>query len=115
MLDAVKAIGMFRQVSIPLLGMVENMSGFTCPDCNKHYDIFGSGGAKQRAAEMDVPFLGEVPLNMQVRINGDAGSMASVFDDPIVAAPLEQIVHTMVSSIAAENAAEPPLPSLNIL
>ncbi len=115
LLDAVKAIGMFRQVSIPLLGMVENMSGFTCPDCNKHYDIFGSGGAKQRAAEMDVPFLGEVPLNMQVRINGDAGSMASVFDDPIVAAPLEQIVHTMVSSIAAENAAEPPLPSLNIL
>jgi ATP-binding protein involved in chromosome partitioning len=115
LLDAVKAIAMFNKVNIPMLGMVENMSGFTCPNCNEHHDIFGSGGAKRRAAELNVPFLGEVPLNMQVRINGDAGSMASVFDDPIVAAPLEQIVHTMVSSIAAENAAEPPLPSLNVL
>ncbi len=49
LLDAVKAIAMFRKVNIPILGMVENMSGFVCPDCNKRYDIFGSGGAKLRS------------------------------------------------------------------
>ena len=62
LLDAVKAIAMFRKVNIPVLGMVENMSGFVCPDCGKKYDIFGSGGARKRAAELNVPFLGEVPL-----------------------------------------------------
>ncbi len=50
LLDAVKAIAMFRKVNIPVLGMVENMSGFVCPDCGKRYDIFGSGGARQRAS-----------------------------------------------------------------
>ena len=58
LLDAVKAIAMFRKVNIPMLGMVENMSGFVCPDCGKRYDIFGSGGAKRRAAELGIPFLG---------------------------------------------------------
>ena len=56
LLDATKAIAMFRKVNIPVAGMVENMSGFVCPDCNKRYDIFGSGGAKQRASDLDVPF-----------------------------------------------------------
>ena len=52
LLDAVKAVAMFRKVNIPILGMVENMSGFLCPDCGKRYDIFGSGGAKQRASDL---------------------------------------------------------------
>ncbi|MCA9268817.1 MAG: Mrp/NBP35 family ATP-binding protein, partial [Planctomycetales bacterium] len=67
LLDAVKAISMFRTVKIPVLGMVENMSGFVCPDCGKRYDIFGSGGAKAKAEEMGVPFLGDVPLHMSIR------------------------------------------------
>ena len=82
LLDAVKAIAMFRKVNIPMLGMVENMSGFICPDCGKRYDIFGSGGAKRRAAELDVPFLGEVPINMQIRMHGDEGRTGVNFDDP---------------------------------
>src|SRR5438094_773187 len=61
LLDAVRAISMFRTVNIPILGMVENMSGFICPACGKRYDIFGSGGARQKAEELNVPFLGEVP------------------------------------------------------
>ena len=65
LLDAVKAIAMFRKVNIPILGMVENMSDFVCPDCGKRYDIFGSGGAKRRAVELDIPFLGEVPINIR--------------------------------------------------
>ena len=76
LLDAVKAIAMFRKVNIPVLGMVENMSGFVCPDCGKRYDIFGSGGARRKAEELDVPFLGEVPINMQIRDSGDAGTDA---------------------------------------
>ena len=68
LLDAVKAIAMFRKVNIPILGMVENMSGFICPDCGKRYDIFGSGGARRKAEELNVPFLGEVPINMQIRV-----------------------------------------------
>ena len=64
LLDAVKAIAMFRKVNIDVLGMVENMSFFLCPNCSARHDIFGSGGAKRRAAELGVPFLGEVPISI---------------------------------------------------
>ena len=84
LLDAVKAIAMFRKVNIPLLGMVENMSYFICPDCGKRYDIFGSGGAKRRAAELDVPFLGEVPINIGIRQRGDAGETGGNFTDEAI-------------------------------
>ena len=110
-----KAIAMFKKVNIPVLGMVENMSGFVCPDCNKQYDIFGSGGARQRADELDVPFLGEVPINMQIRIQGDEGQLGSLFDDPTTAQYLESIVHRLVKNLAAANAEEPPMPSLPTL
>src|SRR6476659_9182269 len=81
LLDAVKAIAMFRKVNIPVLGMVENMSGFISPDTGKRFDIFGHGGARTRAAELNVPFLGEVPIHMQIRINGDEGQTDANFDD----------------------------------
>jgi len=74
LLDAVKAIGMFRKVNIPVLGMVENMSGFIC-DCGKEYEIFGKGGARDKAESLDVPLLGEVPINVTVRTHGDSGGM----------------------------------------
>jgi len=115
LLDAVKAIAMFRKVNIPLLGMVENMSYFICPSCEKRYDIFGSGGARQRAAELDVPFLGEVPIEMQIRIHGDQGRPEGVFDEKAIAAYLESICHRLVKSIADQRRAEPPLPSLSVL
>ncbi len=76
MLDAVKAVAMFRKTNIPLLGMVENMSGFICPDNGKRYDIFGHGGARRKAEELNVPFLGEVPLNMQLRSESDTGNLS---------------------------------------
>ncbi len=68
LLDAVKAVSMFKKVSIPILGMVENMSGFTCPDCGKTYDIFGSGGTRDKAEELGVPFLGTLPIDVTLRI-----------------------------------------------
>src|SRR5580704_543596 len=85
LLDAVKAIAMFRKVNIPVLGMVENMSGFVCPGCGQRHDIFGSGGAKRRAAELGIPFLGEVPITISIREHGDAGQSAANFDDPLAA------------------------------
>src|SRR5262249_60505714 len=81
LLDAVKAIAMFRKVNIPVLGVVENMSYFICPDCGKQYDIFGHGGAKRRAAELSIPFLGEVPINISIRVHVDEGRTAENFVD----------------------------------
>ncbi len=78
LLDAVKAIAMFRKVNIPILGMVENMSYFLCPDNGKRYDIFGSGGAKKKAVELDIPFLGELPINIQIRVRGDEGASPAI-------------------------------------
>ena len=115
LLDAVKAIGMLRKVNIPVLGMVENMSGFVCPDCNKQYDIFGRGGARARAKELEVPFLGEVPIRMHIRSSGDEGQTASVWDDQIVAPALEQICYRLVKNLAEASKADPPLPTLTVL
>jgi ATP-binding protein involved in chromosome partitioning len=106
---------MFRKVHIPLLGMVENMSYFICPDCGKRYDIFGSGGAKRRAAELDVPFLGEVPINIGIRQRGDAGDTAGNFDDQQAAPFFRDICYQLVRQISSAHKAEPPLPTLTVL
>ena len=82
LLDATKAIAMFRKVNLDLLGMVENMSSFVCPHCGAREDIFGAGGAKLRAAELNVPFLGEVPLFKDLRVLADEGRLAEAVDHP---------------------------------
>lgn len=115
LLDAVKAIAMFRKVNIPILGMVENMSYFLCPDNGKRYDIFGTGGAKKKAAELDVPFLGEVPINIQVRINGDEGKIAGNYANVDAAPFFESIVRAVVKRISNANRVAKPLPSLSVL
>jgi ATP-binding protein involved in chromosome partitioning len=115
LLDAVKAIAMFRKVHIPLLGMVENMSYFVCPNCEKRYDIFGSGGAQRRAAELDVPFLGEVPIDIGIRERGDAGDTSGNFRDVSSAPFFREICYQLVRGISTKHKAEPPLPSLAVL
>jgi ATP-binding protein involved in chromosome partitioning len=115
LLDATKAIAMFRKVNIPLLGMVENMSFFVCPDTGKRYDIFGTGGARRTAAELDIPFLGEVPIQIPIREHGDAGRTAANFDDPACRPYLEAICERLVGNLAAAHAARPPMPSLPVL
>jgi ATP-binding protein involved in chromosome partitioning len=71
--DAIKAKTMFDKVSIPVLGFVENMSGFICPHCGEETDIFSKGGAEAAARKLAVPFLGRVPINLAVRTGGDEG------------------------------------------
>ena len=73
LIDARKGLAMFRQVNVPLLGIVENMSYFVCPKCGERSDIFAHGGARQEAGKLGVPFLGEVPLHMDIRLKSDAG------------------------------------------
>jgi ATP-binding protein involved in chromosome partitioning len=72
--DAYKGIQMFQQVGVPILGWIENMSGFCCPHCGKNTDIFGSQGVKLAAGKRDIPFLGALPLDPQVREAADAGT-----------------------------------------
>lgn len=114
LLDAIKAIAMFRKTKIPLLGMVENMSGFICPDNGKRYDIFGHGGARLKAEELQVPFLGEVPLNMQMREKSDVGSIADALQDPICSIAFEKIAKDVVRQVNLRAAAAPG-PSLPVL
>ncbi len=70
---ALKGVRMFESVEVPVLGVVENMRGFVCPDCDSVHEIFGSGGAEKLAASIGVPFLGAVPLGLAVREEGDRG------------------------------------------
>ncbi|WP_208994897.1 iron-sulfur cluster carrier protein ApbC [Pseudovibrio sp. Alg231-02] len=85
LLDARRGIAMFEKVAIPVLGIVENMSHFVCPDCGGTHEIFGHGGAKAEAEKMKVPFLGEVPLTMEIREQSDTGTPITVSnpDSPI--------------------------------
>jgi ATP-binding protein involved in chromosome partitioning len=88
LIDARRGIAMFRRVNVPVLGIVENMSYFLCPECGARSDIFGHGGARQEAKRLDVPFLGEVPLHMTIREKSDAGLpvVATEPDGPIAKA-----------------------------
>ncbi|MGA2773636.1 MAG: Mrp/NBP35 family ATP-binding protein [Bryobacteraceae bacterium] len=72
--DARKAVSMFRQVKVPVLGIVENMSYLNCPHCHERIDVFSYGGGRRTADEMQVHLLAELPLDPQVRIGGDTGS-----------------------------------------
>src|ERR1700676_1562416 len=75
--DARKAVNMFAQVRVPILGMIENMSYLIAPGSGERIDVFGEGGGKRTAAQMKVPFLGEIALDPQVRIGGDTGAPVS--------------------------------------
>ena len=73
LLDARKAIGMFQMLNTPVLGLIENMSTYICPNCGHEEHIFGHGGVRAEAERIGVPFLGEIPLSLDVRVAGDAG------------------------------------------
>ena len=74
LIDARKGLNMFRKVNVPLLGIIENMSHFLCPSCGERADIFGTGGAETEAQRLNLPFLGAIPLHMDIRATSDAGT-----------------------------------------
>ncbi len=73
LIDATRAIDLFRKMDVPILGLVENMSGYACPHCGEVSDPFGSGGAEAAARVMSIPFLGRIPLSLAIRRASDAG------------------------------------------
>lgn len=115
LLDAVKAVAMFRKVNIPLLGVVENMSYFECPGCGKRYDIFGSGGARAKAEELGAPFLGATPIQIAIRERGDAGQTAGNLTDEATASYFQQIARQLVRNIVRNRGEQPAMPSLPVL
>jgi ATP-binding protein involved in chromosome partitioning len=74
LIDARRGLAMFKKVNVPVLGIVENMSYFQCPQCGTRSDIFGHGGARLEAERLGVPFLGEIPLHMSIRATSDSGT-----------------------------------------
>ena len=84
LLDARKGVAMFRKVDIPVLGLIENMAVFTCPDCGSAHHIFGTGGAQRDAKAQDIPYLGAAPLNMDIRESADKGIPIALGDGKVV-------------------------------
>ncbi|WP_135451056.1 Mrp/NBP35 family ATP-binding protein [Tabrizicola caldifontis] len=83
LLDARKALDMFAKLKTPVLGLVENMSTFVCPNCGHESHIFGHGGVAAEARKLDLPFLGELPLALDVRVAGDSGTPIAATDSPL--------------------------------
>ncbi len=79
--DSRRAVAMYQKLNIPVLGLIENMSYFVCPSCRHESDIFGSGGGERLAAEMQIPFLGSIPISERLREGGDTG-MPIMLADP---------------------------------
>ena len=103
--DARKAIQMFRQVHVEILGIVENMSYFQCPNCNERTPIFSHGGGAATAARYDVPFLGEVPINVSIREGGDAGKpIVAMNPDSPGAIAFAQIAERVAAQVSIANA-----------
>lgn len=112
LIDARKGLAMFRKVEVPVLGIVENMSYFIAPDTGKRYDIFGHGGARAEADRIGVPFLGEVPLTMEIRETSDAGTPLTALEpEGPVAEIYREIARKVWEQVGAgrgEGARQPP-------
>ena len=96
--DVRKAIEMFRQVNVEILGIVENMSYFSCPHCDQRIDVFGHGEGERMAKTFGAPFLGEIEIDPQIRIGGDTGK-------PVAAegpdAPGAKSIYAVARNVAA--------------
>ena len=106
LIDARKAAAMFGRVNVPILGLVENMSYFLCPSDGKRYDIFGTCGGQTEAKRLGVPFLGEVPIDIETRKSGDEGRPIALRKptESAVSAAFEQIARTLRKQVEATKA-----------
>jgi ATP-binding protein involved in chromosome partitioning len=111
--DAIRAVRMFQQLGAPILGIVENMSYFVAPD-GSLADIFGRGGAQRAAQELGLPFLGEIPMYTELRVNSDSGNPTKNFEGtPTLRFSLESMVQNLAGEVSKRNLAA-PAPTLNI-
>jgi ATP-binding protein involved in chromosome partitioning len=108
--DVAKALAMFRRVSVPILGLVENMSGFVCAHCGEVTDLFGRGGGERYAGENGIDFLGAVPLDITVRQGADVGVPAVAQSQPGPASiALEHIARAIAGKVSVQAAREQPV------
>lgn len=111
--DAKKGINMFRKVEVPILGVIENMSYFLCPHCNARTEIFAHGGGRAAAKKFDAPFLGEVPLNLAIRVGGDEGKpIIAQKDNSPVKEAFNKIAEALIKNVASLNADATPEKSI---
>ncbi|HEY6042136.1 MAG TPA: Mrp/NBP35 family ATP-binding protein [Anaerolineae bacterium] len=96
--DVVRGVSMFKKLEVPVLGVIENMSYFLCPHCGERTDIFDHGGARQMAEKMEVPFIGEIPLDVKIRVGGDTGLPVSATEPD---SPLGQAFKQVAQKVAA--------------
>ncbi|MES2209090.1 MAG: Mrp/NBP35 family ATP-binding protein [Chloroflexota bacterium] len=113
LLDVEKALAMFKRMSVPVIGIVENMSGLVCPHCEEIIDLFGRGGGERFAREHDIEFLGSIPLDVTVRQGGDVGVPAVAQREPgLAAVALQNLARTVAARMsvrAASGAGQPVL------
>ena len=106
--DVRKAVGMFRQLNIPILGVMENMSGFVCGHCGERTEIFGQGGGQRLATDMGITYLGDVPIDARVRSGGDEGK-------PILIAAPDSPVAESFRRVAKQVAAQISIQAMRVL
>jgi len=114
LIDARRAIAMFQKVNIPLLGLIENMSSFCCPTCNHVTPIFGHGGARRDADTRGIPYLGEIPLDIQIREASDDGRPIVAIEPASVHAMRYIDIARDVWTAVASGAASKPAPRIVI-
>src|SRR5215831_1773399 len=113
--DVRKAVEMFKQVNVEILGVVENMSYFSCPHCNGRIDVFGHGEGAHMAKNFGVPFLGEIEIDPQIRIGGDTGKPVASFGEDAPGGKSIYAVARAVAARAAELSADGSGPAVEIL
>ena len=108
LIDARRGIAMFQKVNVPLLGLIENMSGFCCPTCHQVTPIFGHGGARHEAEMRGIPYLGEIPLDIVIRETSDDGRpIVATEPDGVHARHFADIARNVWSAITAGSATKP--------
>jgi len=96
---AVKALGMFNKLNVPILGVIENMSSFVCPNCDANHYIFGQGGAKKISEKYNIPFVGEIPLNSGIMEGSDKGKPVMITSPQ---SPVAEAFRKSAKNIAAQ-------------
>lgn len=111
LLDSKKSVNMFKQMKVPILGVVENMSYFICPKCSERSEIFSHGGGETAACELSVPFLGRIPIEPDIRIGGDAGKpVTAVNKDHSVSKVFKEIAGQIAASASVKTCRSMSLP-----
>ena len=116
LMDARRAVKMYEQLNVPSLGIIENMSYYLCPKCGHRDELFDHGGAALAAAELGVPFLGEIPLNASIRVFGDQGAPEKIFTDTedYVSKAIERVVANTAGQISIRSELHAAAPTLAV-